>query len=78
MANNSNNKIIDFIKIAASEFNIDTSLIKFDNDKILFRESRVGDNTKIRKTFNYRPIFSVEKIIKRMLSYRNSNFFINN
>ena len=78
LANNSNNKIIDFIKIAALEFNIDTSLIKFDIDNILFRESRIGDNTKIRKAFNYKPIFSVEKIIKRMLSYQNSNFFINN
>jgi nucleoside-diphosphate-sugar epimerase len=78
LANSSNNKIIDFIRIVAKEFNVDISLINLDTNNILFRESRIGDNTKIRKIFNYKPIFSVEKTIKRMLSYQNSNFFINN
>ena len=78
LANSSNNKIIDLIRIIAKEFHVDISLINLDINNILFRESRIGDNTKITKIFNYKPIFSVEKTIKRMLSYQNSNFFINN
>ena len=78
VANSSNNKIIDFIRIVAKEYNIDDNLIYFDINNFLFQQSRKADNAKIVNTFNYKPIFSIEKIIKRMLSYQNRDFFINN
>lgn len=46
---------------------------KYDKHKIL---SRMADNTKIKKIFNYSPNFSAEKIILRMISYHRKNYFI--
>ena len=38
--------------------------------------SRMADNTKIKKIFNYKPKFSTDKILIRMLSYQKNNSFI--
>ncbi len=54
---------------------------KFYNKKIIFKSnnksiSRMANNLKIKKDFNYCPIFNTEKILIRMVTYHRKNFFL--
>jgi len=77
LANNTNHKIIDLINLVKSKFNFSSdSEIQFDNSSSEYQISRLADNTKIRKFFNYKPIYTLEKLVTRMLSYEKRFFYL--
>ena len=77
LANNTNHKIIDLINLVKSKLNFSSnSEIQFDNSSSEYQISRLADNTKIRKFFNYKPIYTLEKLVTRMLSYEKRFFYL--
>ena len=77
LANNTNHKIIDLINLVQSKFNFSSNVeVQFDNSPE-YHISRWADNSKIRKVFNYKPIYTLEKLVNRMISYEKNFFYLN-
>lgn len=74
LANNSNIKVIDLAKMINKLLYKNTYKLVLKNKKRI-TVSRKANNSKIISDFNYKPKFSVEKIIKRFNSYLNKEWF---
>lgn len=77
LANNTNHKIIDLINLVKSKFNFSSNIEVEINHSSEYQISRLADNSKIRKVFNYKPIYTLEKLVNRMISYEKNFFYLN-
>jgi GDP-D-mannose dehydratase len=78
LANNSNHQIIELINLIKNKLNFQKNCeIQFISNSSKYQVSRIADNSKIRKFFNYNPVYTLEKLINRMISYEKKSFYLN-
>jgi GDPmannose 4,6-dehydratase len=77
LANNNNHQISKLIDIVKKKLNLQEKSIQYENNSLNKQISRLADNSKIRSFFNYNPIFNLEKLVDRMISYEKKNFYLN-
>lgn len=77
LANNDNHQISSLIDLVKIKLNFQNKIIEYENSNLSDQISRLADNSKIRSLFNYNPIFNLEKLIDRMISYDKKNFYLN-
>ena len=73
IANNTNYKIRDLIKLICDYLKIKKELKYVLKSS---KSSRKANNIKIRNTLNYKPMFSSKKLIIRMCSYYKKGYFL--